>query len=233
MVGMRTLTLATLLAAAVSSSPLNSKRGSTTATVVFRTDLKAGEGQSDQFKDLILSTVANNNTVGGYDITFVSKCEKDVAAGAVIKSKGIPLTTNSTGIVRTNFMNVATVSSQSAPQPVKLGTAPQSLGFLYETSGELKLGSTMPQWDTWVVCDGILQTGCRGFTPKVLNKARRMPQAPDNSTMFTVGEKRKFVLFFHGDLNVNKQLDWAVIDQFCTKMMDKAKMGEPALYVGG
>ncbi|KAL8855365.1 MAG: hypothetical protein Q9178_007997 [Gyalolechia marmorata] len=148
-----------MFAAAVTSIPTtNTKRGSTTATVVFRSDLKAGEGQSDQFKDLLLSTVANNNTAGGYDITFVNKCEKNLASGAVVKSKGIPLTTNTTGTVSTLYMNVGTTSDQRVPQPVTLGAMQQSLGFLYETGGELKLGSTMPQWDTWLICDGTTTT---------------------------------------------------------------------------
>ncbi|KAI4175598.1 MAG: hypothetical protein LQ343_001589 [Gyalolechia ehrenbergii] len=175
MVGVRAITLVAMLAAVVACTRTNIKRASTTSTVIFRTDLKEGEGQSDRYKDLIcnlityihvtnglvrltngnvVSTVANNNTDGGYEISFVSKCEKDLAAGGIVKSRGIPLTTNTTGTVTTSFMNIGTVSDAQAPQPVTLSEEQKSLGFLYETGGELKLHSTMPPWDTWIICDG-------------------------------------------------------------------------------
>lgn len=54
MVAVRSITLLAMLAAAVTSTRTDfKKRVSTTETVVFRSDLKEGEGQSDKFKNLI------------------------------------------------------------------------------------------------------------------------------------------------------------------------------------
>ncbi|KAL9632280.1 MAG: hypothetical protein Q9204_003859 [Flavoplaca sp. TL-2023a] len=149
MVGLRSITLLGMLAAAVTSSPANLKRGSTTETVIFRTDLQSeAMGQSDRWKDLLLSTQAND--VGGYDITFVTKCEKDLAAGAVIRSKGIPLTVNTTGSTGstgtngtngtsatssyiTKYMNIGrSTTNPAGKQPVGLVDQPnRSEGMLY------------------------------------------------------------------------------------------------------
>ena len=46
------LTLAGILAAAVTSTPLHPKRQENGQQVIFRSDLKQGEGQSPEFKDL-------------------------------------------------------------------------------------------------------------------------------------------------------------------------------------
>ena len=118
-----------------------------------------------------MSTEAND--AGGYDITFVTKCEKDLAAGAVIRSKGIPLTTNTTsttGTTGTNstigsstvtkYMNIGrSTTNPAGKQPVGLVDQPnQSEGMLYVSGQkpfeELKLGSVKPEWNTWIICDG-------------------------------------------------------------------------------
>ncbi|KAL8755322.1 MAG: hypothetical protein Q9199_003719 [Rusavskia elegans] len=151
MVGVRSFSLLAMLAAAVTASPTNIKRQTTTDTVIFRSDLREGEGQSPQFKDLILSV---QTTANSSEITFVNKCEKDLAAGGVIKSKGITLTTNTTGTIVTKIMDIGQVKNPSAPQPITLVDAPNNLGFFYTSGNELKLGSTTPQWDSWVICPG-------------------------------------------------------------------------------
>ncbi len=53
MVGVRSMTLLAMLATAVVSSPTNLKRQTPTDIVVFRTDLREGEGQSPRFKNLL------------------------------------------------------------------------------------------------------------------------------------------------------------------------------------
>lgn len=53
MVGVRSMTLLAMLVAAVVSSPTNLKRQTPTDIVVFRTDLREGEGQSPRFKNLL------------------------------------------------------------------------------------------------------------------------------------------------------------------------------------
>lgn len=93
-------------------------------------------------------------TANSSEITFVNKCEKDLAAGGVIKSKGITLTTNTTGTIVTKIMDIGQAENQSAPQPMTLVDAPNNLGFFYTSGNELKLGSTTPQWDSWVICPG-------------------------------------------------------------------------------
>ncbi|KAL8871622.1 MAG: hypothetical protein Q9198_007374, partial [Flavoplaca austrocitrina] len=118
------------------------------------------------------STQAND--VGGYDITFVTKCEKDLAAGAVIRSKGIPLTVNTTGSTGTTgtngtsatssyitkYMNIGrSTTNPAGKQPVGLVDQPnKSEGMLYVSGQkpfeELKLGSVKPEWNTWIICDG-------------------------------------------------------------------------------
>ncbi|CAL8583241.1 hypothetical protein XPA_008872 [Xanthoria parietina] len=152
MVGVRSMTLLAMLAAAVVSSPTNLKRQTPTDIVVFRTDLREGEGQSPRFKNLLLSMQTTGNSS---EITFVNMNEKDQAAGARIDSKGITLTTNTTGTIVTKVLDIGQSSgSQSAPQPLVLVDAPNDLGFFYTSQNELKLGSTTPQWDSWVICPG-------------------------------------------------------------------------------
>ncbi|KAL8951947.1 MAG: hypothetical protein Q9222_002099 [Ikaeria aurantiellina] len=72
------------------------------------------------------------------------------AARGVVASKGIPI-----GVTdgSTRYFNIGTTSDLRGQQPVTLGDRGQSQGFLYEQGGELKLGSTTPQWDTWVICN--------------------------------------------------------------------------------
>ena len=89
------------------------------------------------------------------EITFVNMNEKDQAAGARIDSKGITLTTNTTGTIVTKVLDIGQSSgSQSAPQPLVLVDEPNDQGFFYTSQNELKLGSTTPQWDSWVICPG-------------------------------------------------------------------------------
>ncbi|KAI4226871.1 MAG: hypothetical protein L6R36_002858 [Xanthoria steineri] len=152
MVGVRSMTLLAMLAAAVVSSPTNLKRQTPTDIVVFRSDLREGEGQSPRFKNLLLSikTTANSS-----EITFVNMNEKDQAAGGRIESKGITLTTNTTGTIVTKVLDIGqSAGNPSAPQPVVLVDEPNDLGFFYTSQNELKLGSTTPQWDSWVICPG-------------------------------------------------------------------------------
>lgn len=66
-------------------------------------------------------------------------------------------------------MNVGYARDPTSNQPVTLGTTQASKGFLYTQGGELKLGSTNPQWDTWLICDGALETP--GFEHPVLRWA--------------------------------------------------------------
>lgn len=98
-----------------------------------------------------VSTVANNKTAGGFEITFVNMAEKANAAQSVVASKGIPI-----GVTdgSTRSFNIGTGEDPRARQPVTLGQSQQSKGFLYTQGGELKLGSTIPQWDSWLICDG-------------------------------------------------------------------------------
>ncbi len=42
----------------------------------------------------------------------------------------------------------------TGPQPVTLGTKQQSAGWFYTVAGELKSASSVPQWDSWIICDG-------------------------------------------------------------------------------
>ncbi|KAL8712509.1 MAG: hypothetical protein Q9220_003357 [cf. Caloplaca sp. 1 TL-2023] len=127
--------------AAAVPSPRTTKRQSSDKQVVFRTDLKSGMGQSPQFKDLLPS---------GFDITFVSISEVADAARGVVASKGIPIGVSDGS---TRWFNIGTTSDPQGQQPITLGQRGQSQGFLYEQGGELKLGSTNPQWDTWVICN--------------------------------------------------------------------------------
>ncbi|KAL8955432.1 MAG: hypothetical protein Q9183_006648, partial [Haloplaca sp. 2 TL-2023] len=169
MVGIRYMTLFALLAAAVTSSPTNIKRQTPTDVVVFRSDLREGEGQSPQFKNLLRKSpafhtrktspltedpVSVKTTDEGSEITFVNMNEKDLAAGGLINSQGITLTTNTSGNVVTKTMDIGQASNPAAPQPVVLVDEPNDLGFFYTSQNELKLGSTSPQWDSWVICPG-------------------------------------------------------------------------------
>ncbi|KAL8871819.1 MAG: hypothetical protein Q9174_002430 [Haloplaca sp. 1 TL-2023] len=151
MFGMRYMTLLALFAAAVTSSPTNIKRQTPTEIVVFRSDLREGEGQSPRFKNLLLSI---QTTDSGSELTFVNMNEKDLAAGGLIDSKGITLTTNTSGSIVTKIMDIGQASNPAAPQPVVLVDQPNDLGFFYTSQNELKLGSTTPQWDSWVICPG-------------------------------------------------------------------------------
>ena len=169
MVAFHSLTVVALLATAAISTPVKHRRQEPTSSVIFRSDLKSGEGQSPEFKNLlckskkvislaknlidlrVVSTTANNKTAGGFDITFVNIAERTDAAAGVIQSKGIPLNATDGS---TRYFNIGTQRDLRAPQPVTLGKGQNSLGFLYTQGGELKLGSTTPQWDTWLICNG-------------------------------------------------------------------------------
>lgn len=93
----------------------------------------------------------NNQPAGGFDITFVNMAEQDKAAKGVVESKGIPFNVTDGS---TAYLNIGTQRDLRAPQPITLGKAQNGLGFLYTQGGELKLGSTTPQWDTWLICNG-------------------------------------------------------------------------------
>ncbi|KAL8725496.1 MAG: hypothetical protein Q9166_007316 [cf. Caloplaca sp. 2 TL-2023] len=170
MVGFRSFVLLALLAAAVTSTTINHKRQSNTGQVVFRSDLKSVEiGQSPMFKNLlckdisgtskpdkpltsnVVTTVPKKGTQGGFEISFVNVAEADVASKGVVESKGIPLNATDGS---TQYFNVGTVSNARGKQPITLGTEQTGLGFLYTQGGELKLGSTTPQFDTWLLCPG-------------------------------------------------------------------------------
>ena len=52
-------------------------------------------------------------------------------------------------------MNMGTdPTNPKGPQPVTLGPKQQSAGWFYTVAGELKSASSVPQWDTWIVCEG-------------------------------------------------------------------------------
>ena len=95
---------------------------------------------------------AETNTTGKYDITFVNQAEKANADRSIVESHGMP-----TGIGKnlTLYINMGTdKKNPKGPQPVTLGTKQQSAGWFYTVSGELKSASSVPQWDTWVICEG-------------------------------------------------------------------------------
>ncbi|KAL8922156.1 MAG: hypothetical protein Q9208_005351 [Pyrenodesmia sp. 3 TL-2023] len=157
----QSLALLAALAASVTSTPTHHKRQEPSGPVVFRSDLKQGEGQSPMFKNLLLTTVATTNnstaTPSGHEISFVNMAERALAASGTIVSKGIPLSVpNNDDGSTTLYLNIGTNDADpGAVQPVTLGTEQgQSNGFLYTQGGELKLSSTVPQWDSWAICPG-------------------------------------------------------------------------------
>ena len=92
------------------------------------------------------------NTTGQYAITFVDAAEKANADYATVESRGIPL---GFSINTTLYMNMGTdKKNPEGPQPVTLGTKQQSAGWFYTVGGELKSASSVPQWDTWIICEG-------------------------------------------------------------------------------
>lgn len=149
MVNFLSIALAGILAATVSSTPFNHKRQDG-QQVIFRSDLKQGDGQSPEFKNVLLSHTKTNVT-GQYDITFVDQAEKANADRGIVESRGIPL---SVGNV-TLYINMGTdKANPTGPQPVTLGTTQQSAGWFYTVDGELKSASSNPQWDSWIICEG-------------------------------------------------------------------------------
>ncbi|KAL8935779.1 MAG: hypothetical protein Q9216_005265 [Gyalolechia sp. 2 TL-2023] len=156
-VGTRVITLVAMLATAVTCTPFNfnfNKRQMNGSTVVFRSDLKGvQDGQSDRFKNLILTTVTGSD--GTPEISFIDTCQVDLASGGIVQPQNLPLTTNTTGTVTTAFMNVALAGDPSTPQPVVLSTSEQQgLGSIFEDGGEVKLKDTEPRFDTWLICNG-------------------------------------------------------------------------------
>ncbi|KAL9135967.1 MAG: hypothetical protein Q9175_002830 [Cornicularia normoerica] len=149
MVKILLIALVGVLAAAVTSTPLNHKRQDG-QQVIFRSDLKQGEGQSPEFKNVLLSHVKTNVT-GQYDITFVDQAEKANADRGIVESHGIPLGVGNL----TLYINMGIDKGNPAgPQPVTLGTTQQSAGWFYIVGGELKSTSSVPQWDSWIICEG-------------------------------------------------------------------------------
>ena len=95
---------------------------------------------------------AQTNITGQYDITFVDQAEKANADHAVVESHGIPV---GIGSNLTLYMNMGVnAADPSGKQPVTLGTKQQSKGWFYTVGGELKSASSVPQWDTWIICEG-------------------------------------------------------------------------------
>ena len=91
------------------------------------------------------------NVTGQYNITFVDQAEKANADKGIVESHGIPL-----GIGNlTLYMNMGTdKANPTGPQPVTLGTTQKSAGWFYTVGGELKSTSSIPQWDSWIICEG-------------------------------------------------------------------------------
>ncbi|KAL8671213.1 MAG: hypothetical protein Q9168_004288 [Polycauliona sp. 1 TL-2023] len=154
MVGVQTITLLGMLAAAVTASPTNIKKRASPLPdhpVILRSDLKGvQDGQPSAFKNLILSLTNGSNP----EITFISPCQKDSAAGALIKSDSIALTVNNTGAITTKFLGIETAKNPAAQQPVVLLDAPNGQGEFHTDDIELRLGNTNPPFDTWVICPG-------------------------------------------------------------------------------
>ena len=95
---------------------------------------------------------APTNVTGKYDITFVDQAEKANADRALVESRGIPL---GIGANLTLYVNMGTdPKDPTGPQPVTLGARQQSKGWFYTVGGELKSASSVPQWDSWIICEG-------------------------------------------------------------------------------
>lgn len=91
------------------------------------------------------------NVTGQYDITFVDQAEKANADRGIVESRGIPLGVGNL----TLYINMGMDKKNPAgPQPVTLGTTQQSAGWFYIVGGELKSTSSVPQWDSWIICEG-------------------------------------------------------------------------------
>ena len=170
MINIIPIALVGMLATAVTSTPFSYKRQDG-QQVIFRSDLKQGEGQSPEFKNvfrkskeipsvvqiltmLIQHTVshAKTNTTGKYDITFVDQAEKANADRAVVESRGMPIGIDAN---TTLYINMGTdKKNPTGPQPVTLGTKQQSAGWFYTAGTELKSASSVPQWDSWIICEG-------------------------------------------------------------------------------
>ncbi|KAI4195617.1 MAG: hypothetical protein LQ350_007106 [Teloschistes chrysophthalmus] len=95
MFNFQSITLLTLVTAVLSQPTIRSlnKRQLTDphAQVIFRSDLKdVAQGQSAEFKNLLLSTTPSNASTG-YDISFVNIAETASAYRTVLESKGMPI----------------------------------------------------------------------------------------------------------------------------------------------
>ncbi|KAL8682524.1 MAG: hypothetical protein Q9186_001471 [Xanthomendoza sp. 1 TL-2023] len=146
-----------MLATGVTASPTNIKRQNPqpppTDVFLFRSDLREGDGQSPEFKNLLLSVNG-----AGSQITFVPMDQRDNAAGgSVAGTAGVTLTGNSTGtpVVR-NMVLGYNEGNPSAPQPVSLADSSNNVGEFTLVQGELRVtsGSTDPLWDSWLICPG-------------------------------------------------------------------------------
>ncbi|KAL8871014.1 MAG: hypothetical protein Q9174_003072 [Haloplaca sp. 1 TL-2023] len=141
MVGVLSTALYGMLATAVVASPVNIKRQSDGDVFVFRSDLREGDGQSSEFKGLLLSVASNA-------ITFIPQDQKDNAAGGKVNgNEGVTLTTNTSGVVNVKTMTLGyDQANPSGPQPVSLADAPNGIGEFVLNGNELRItpGSTTP-----------------------------------------------------------------------------------------
>ncbi|KAI4096782.1 MAG: hypothetical protein L6R37_006923 [Teloschistes peruensis] len=157
MVNFHSLALLTLVTSVLSKPTLRSlnlrQLADPHAQVIFRSDLKSvAQGQSPEFKNLLLSSTPSSNISTGYEITFINIAESANANRAILESKGMPLGVSQN---TTLYFNVGSnPSDPKGPQPITLGKTQSGLGFLYMTGAELKLGSASPEWDSWIICDG-------------------------------------------------------------------------------
>ncbi|KAL8657835.1 MAG: hypothetical protein Q9226_001520 [Calogaya cf. arnoldii] len=152
MVGVRSIALLGMLAAAVTALPptWKVKRQESNGVFIFRSDLREGDGQSPVFKNKLLSVNTTDNA-----ITFIDMEDKDNASGGKVSGlNGVTLTTNYSGSVVTQTMSLGTAGNPSAPQPVVLSEQPTRNGDIYLSQNELRVarGSTTPTWDSWLIC---------------------------------------------------------------------------------
>ncbi|KAL9599928.1 MAG: hypothetical protein Q9219_003490 [cf. Caloplaca sp. 3 TL-2023] len=141
-----------MLAVSATCTAINRKRQSNSNQVVIRTDLKAVDmGQSPAFKNQLLALTPKKGIQGAFELSFVNLAEADKASKIVIESTGLNMTAPDGS---TQFFNVATASDAAGKQPINIGLKQSSQGSLYVASGELKLNSISPQFDTWVMCPG-------------------------------------------------------------------------------
>ena len=105
---------------------------------------------------LSVSTVASSSAPAGFEITFVDIAEKDKAAQGVVKSQAMPIKVLD-GSTRF-FTPGVDASNPSGPQPVTLEAEQQNFGQLFQLGNELRLGSTDPPFNSWIICDGAGET---------------------------------------------------------------------------